>query len=86
MKTPSEINKKGVILNNIELKDDSYYIVDVAYASTNPIHRSILFTGFLDKDKLPGAYSAIFCNGDIEPAKDAYYISYISKIDLWKKT
>lgn len=39
---------------------ETYYIVDVSYFSTNPIHRALFYTGFLDgKDNHPGGYNFI---------------------------
>lgn len=51
----------------------AYYIVDVAFNASNPIHRAILFTGFLNgedrktKEKdLPGGYACLMRGGGYE--------------------
>lgn len=41
-------------------EDHTWYIVDVKYASNNPVHRALFFTGFVDKKtNQPGAYSGV---------------------------
>jgi len=63
-------------------KASTYYVVEVAYKSSNPIHRSILYTGFLNKDGTPGSYSAIFNGTSVHNQRyeNVYYLRYISEI------
>ena len=39
-------------------KPHTWYLIDVAYRNTNPIHRAVLHTGFLDNDE-PSSYNFI---------------------------
>lgn len=42
-------------------KERTYYIVTVQFSSSNPEHRAILYTGFLNgPDNIPGGYSCLF--------------------------
>ena len=43
----------------------AYYIVDVAFNASNPVHRAILFTGFLN-DGQPGGYACLMKGGGYE--------------------
>ncbi len=41
-------------------KESTWYIAEVSFAIGNPIHKSLLYSGFLTgKDKEPGGYSAL---------------------------
>jgi len=40
-------------------KEDTWYIVDVSIHPSNPIHRAMLYTGFIDHGE-PGNYNGIF--------------------------
>ena len=63
-------------------KENTFYVVDVAFAANNPIHRSIFFTGFLD-DGVPGGYNKFFCEGACSLTYNcAYYLKAIAEIDL----
>lgn len=68
-------------------KAHTWYLVDVAYSSNNPIHRSLLYTGFLNggKDNDPGGYSQLVALNTPSPdgcseLRDAYYIKVIKKL------
>lgn len=79
MKIPSELNiKKGTIIEPIGgFQDSSYYVVEVAYSSHNPIHRAILYTGFN-----LGSYSAIFCQGSVSSVEEVYYLKGLKEIEV----
>lgn len=47
-------------------KDRTYYVVTVTFNPSNTPHRSILYTGFLERDGSPGNYSGVF-NPSYEP-------------------
>jgi hypothetical protein len=51
--------EKGRVLPYGGWKASTWYVVHVSYRSTNPIHEALLYTGFLDSDGNPGAYSAL---------------------------
>ena len=75
-----ELPKEKAYPTNI--KENKYYVVDVALTKDNPIHRSILYSGFINKGKLEG-YAKIF-NGTyfeefIHPSK-YYYIKIVEEI------
>ena len=67
---------------------EAYYVVDIAVRSTNIIHRSIFYTGFLNgKDDAPGGYNKVF-NPTYDSCleiKDAYYMRAIREIDMEDK-
>lgn len=52
--------EKTVIAPEGGWKGECYYEVVVSSNRNNPCHRSILYTGFLNDDKTPGAYSAVW--------------------------
>lgn len=62
-------------------KEQTYYVVDVALSKHNPIHRAILFVGFITNPERPlgGGYSCIL-NGKYEDPADASRIFYLKAI------
>ena len=85
MNTPGYLQKigiphKGLIYDGV-LKPSTHYIVDVAYSSTNVIHRSIFYTGFLNDKGVPSSYNGIFSQGSQEKRfSDIYYMKIVSEI------
>lgn len=68
-------------------EERTYYVVEVAYRTSNLIHRAIFYTGFLNGNKErtePGGYNDIWC-GSYEvgqrPFRSAHYLKAISKIE-----
>ena len=62
-------------------EQESVYLVDVSFNKNNPIHRSVLFSGFLHNGE-PGNYHMI-CNISYEKnfeLKDIHYLRVIRKI------
>lgn len=64
-------------------KESTYYVVDVSYNKSNPIFKSIFYTGFLNgKGSGPGGYNELFCaatdNGST--ISDVYYMKAIRSI------
>jgi hypothetical protein len=49
----------------------SWYLVEVAFSTTNVIHRSLFFTGFVDENRIPGAYNE-FANHSYDDGKKVY--------------
>jgi hypothetical protein len=85
--TPVElgITSKGAVYfckDIVKWEEQTYYIVDVAFSSHNPIHRTILFTGFLYNGK-PGGYNGFLSttSGPLE-FRDAFFVNVIQKIDM----
>ena len=40
-------------------KERTWYIVSCSFATANPLHNCLLYTGFLDKEGVPGGYSGV---------------------------
>lgn len=86
-KLPSEIGaKKGECVALPEgWKEQTYYVVEVSFGSHNPIHRAILYVGFINQMKGPlsGAYSNMFqatWEPEVQHPHEAYYIKAICEI------
>jgi hypothetical protein len=69
-------------------KEQTYYVVDTAWRSTNPIHRRILYVGFLNGapgHPLTGGYTALL-SSDFEQLADfgrpdrLYYLKAVCEI------
>ncbi len=67
-------------------EDRTYYVVEVAFSKSNPIHRSILYLGFgaerPDWVALGGGYTTLF-NGSYEstqPPTLLHFLKVIAKI------
>jgi hypothetical protein len=68
-------------------KEQTYYVVDTSWRSTNPIHRRILYVGFLGPEGRPlsGGYTALLC-GDQEDLDEfsnpelLYYLAPVCEI------
>lgn len=58
-----------------------YYLVDVSYGPSNPIHRAIFFTGFLD-DGEPGGYSNLWGSYDYPIPFNSVEVYYLKPIRL----
>lgn len=76
---------KGVIKPEGGWKESTYYVVEVAFRSNNPVHRAILFTGFLNgrKPGEPGAYSYLTSPGyddSTEPYDAAFYLRAVREL------
>lgn len=66
-------------------KERTYYVVEVASGSCNPIHRAILYVGFLNGRRdypLGGGYTCLFnaTYEGLEVPESMHYIKYISEI------
>ena len=63
-------------------KEGHIYIVEVAWRSSNPVHRAILHVGFLNKDGNFGSYCEVWCNSyeEFEYAGNAYYLKVIKDL------
>lgn len=61
-------------------KPRTYYVVDVAFSSLNPIHRAIFYSGFI-KDNNPSGYSRFIYCGD-SFCRDIYYLKALKEIDI----
>ena len=63
-------------------KSETWYLVDVSYRKTNPIHRALFFTGFLNIDGKPGGYNMIISHSyqNHFGYSDIYYLKVIREI------
>lgn len=57
-------------------KQDTAYLVEVAWLASNPVHRAILHVGFLSDDGSFSNSCEVWCNnyGDAVRASDAFYL------------
>ncbi len=62
----------------------SYYVVDVSFRSTNPVHRAIFYTGFLRDGEPDGNNSAWNPTWDDcrTPIGALHYLKPIGQIDM----
>lgn len=64
-------------------KQETFYIVEVAFSDVNVVHKAIFYTGFLNgKDNGPGGYNYLTCpsyenNYDIS---DVFYIKAVEEL------
>lgn len=71
-------------------KERCYYLVNVSYNRSNPVHRAIFYTGFLNEDGVrggpkgsPGGYSNLWGNYDHPISfseKKVYYLSVVRQL------
>jgi hypothetical protein len=67
-------------------EDQTYYVVEVAHRTTNPIHRAILYVGFIPNkphNPLAGGYTTLWSatyGQEYNPMK-LHYLKFISKIE-----
>lgn len=66
----------------------TYYVAEVASRPTNPIHRAIFYSGFLNNGE-PAGYNAIYNATyeleDIKPIQRAHYLKVVCKIPEMSK-
>jgi len=60
-------------------KENTWYLVDVSFNKSNPIHRALLFTGFIDSYGNPAGYNKLVGHSYDKDYKisDVYYIKPI---------
>ena len=66
-------------------KERTYYVVEVASGSANPIHRAILYVGFIPERRpypLSGGYTTLFnaTYEGLEVPESMHYIKFIAEI------
>lgn len=84
--TPEAAKVSGIYPPEGGWKRLTHYIVEVAFNEFNPIHRSILYTGFIEDDGTPGNYNGIFSQGEAHSTfKDVYYIRAIAELVIPKE-
>lgn len=72
----------GVVPPSIGWSERSYYVVDVAMASHNPVFRAILYTGILNASGEPSAYASLFWGGHDSTChfNQVYYLRALAHI------
>lgn len=75
-------NERTIVPPVAGWEDRTYYVVDVAMHRTNPIHRSIFYSGFLSDKDHPANYNAVWGNGSNTPINKVHYLKVIRKIDM----
>ena len=75
-----EFTPKGI--EDYPFQEDHVYIVDVAWRSSNPVHRAILHVGFLNKDHSFGGYCEVWSHNYEESrrASKAYYLKVVKDL------
>ena len=84
--TPSRIGirERTIIPPECGWEAQEHYLVDVAFNTSNVIHRKIFYTGFIhEKSGMPNGYNEFLGCEDHLTIQDAYYMKIIAKIDLW---
>lgn len=74
--------RKEIIEPKQGWRENSYYAVEASFSSTNPIHRYIFYTGFLNgKDGGPGGYNIFLSSSNVDgiyTISDVYYLRPLS--------
>ena len=81
---------KGIIDPADGWKEHTHYVVDVAFRSTNPVHRRILYVGFVPEEAhrrpLSGAYTALLARDSEDGTLgDVYYLKPVCEIPQMKE-
>ena len=64
-------------------KERTYYVVDISVNKNNPVHRAILYVGFLGKQNpLAGGYTGLMRSPDDDhyPVTTLYFIRAVCEI------
>lgn len=74
--------EKGIFPPEGGWKPHTYYAVDVAFRISNPVHRSLLYSGFLDDTGNPAGYGQIInpSYDHSEPIGKAYFVRVIAEL------
>ena len=76
-------DKKGLVIKpEGGWKPHTVYLVDVSWRSSNPIHRALLHTGFINDNGTFGGYCEVWCNSyDLAHfACEAFYLKVILEL------
>lgn len=85
MLTPSDLNiKKWTHIPPADgWEPQTYYLVEVAFSSGNPIKRYFFYSGFINDGK-PSGYNCLLSptGDDKPPISRIYYLKALTKIDM----
>jgi hypothetical protein len=75
------VNKQIQKTDPVQLKDHTYYLVHSSFNRNNPIAKYIMFTGFVDKNNIPGSYNSIIALGDkVAEYHELHYLKVIKEL------
>lgn len=86
MKVDFRLEKESKVIPPTEgWKEHTYYLVEVSYSPSNPVHLAILAVGFLginSPEGVPGNYSEIWTNtyDHAYPFREAHYLKVIKEL------
>lgn len=80
--TPDSRKVKGIHPPEGGWKDNTFYVVEVAYKPLNMIHKAIFYTGFCDEKGVPQGYNWLMNGGyeDLCSIQEAYYLKVIAEL------
>lgn len=80
--TPDSRKVKGIHPPEGGWKDNTFYVVEVAYKPLNMIHKAIFYTGFCDEKGVPQGYNWLMNGGyeDLCSIQEAYYLKTIAEL------
>lgn len=63
-------------------KPNCWYLVEVAFSTNNPVHTSLMYTGFLDTMGNPCGYSCLIAenSGHMSSVHEAIYINPLKEL------
>ena len=73
------MKKQFILMNGFTFKPQTYYTVEVAMASHNPIFQDIFYTGFLTEDGQPNSYDRLLQTDS--KFQNIYYMKIIREIN-----
>ena len=81
------VPKKEIVTPEGGWKEHTYYVVQVSYSSTNPVHTAILGVGFLQENGYPGSDSEIWNNSyeGVKAFRSAWYVEVVKVIGRIKE-
>lgn len=84
MKTPAQLNiKKGTVIPPGEgWETETYYRVEAAFSSRNPVSQYLFYSGFLGAHMRPSGYNQIYLYETNAQISDTYYLKVLEKLDI----
>lgn len=82
MKADYRLEQESKILPPTEgWKEHTYYLVEVSYRPSNPVHLAIFAVGFL-REGVPGNYSEVWTNtyDSSEPFSKVHYLKVLKEL------
>ena len=73
------MKEQFILMNGFTFKPQTYYTVEVAMATHNPIFQDIFYTGFLTEDGMPNGYNKLL-QANVEYNK-IYYMKIMRELN-----